>query len=431
MGLGEGAVQKVGRRLVPYLFLCYIFNYLDRFNISFAALEMKADLGFGDAVYGLGAGIFFIGYTFFEVPSNLLLKRFGARVWISRIMVTWGLVACAMMLVKSALGFYLLRFTLGVAEAGFLPGVIYYLTHWVPAPQRARAFGLFLTSTALAGVVGGPLYAAIARLGGLAGLKSWQWLFLLEGIPSVLLGIFTFFYLTDRPRQAQWLTAGERTWLEGALEKEQREKRKRQGLTLLESLRHPRVWRLCFLYFAIVISFYGVSFWLPQIIKNFSGLSTPFVSLVSSLPYLAACVAMVFTAHHSDQSKERRWHVAIPAFAASLALVLGAGFQEGYPWPAFLMLCVTAAGIWSTLGPFWSLPTLFLEGVGAAGGIALINSIGNIGGFVGPNIIGFVKERTHHFESGMLVLAFSLLVAGLLALALKQEHPDPKPVRRG
>ncbi|HUO57509.1 MAG TPA: MFS transporter, partial [bacterium] len=250
MGLGDGVVRKVGRRLVPYLFLCYIFNYLDRFNISFAALEMKADLGFGDAVYGLGAGIFFIGYTFFEVPSNLLLKRFGARVWISRIMVTWGLVACAMMLVKSVLGFYLLRFTLGVAEAGFLPGVIYYLTHWVPAPQRARAFGLFLTSTALAGVVGGPLYAGIARLGGLAGLKGWQWLFVLEGVPSVLLGIFTFFYLTDRPRQAQWLTAGERTWLEGALEKEQREKRKRQGLTLLESLRHPRVWRLCFLYFA-------------------------------------------------------------------------------------------------------------------------------------------------------------------------------------
>jgi len=420
---GEGVLRKVGRRLVPYLFLCYIFNYLDRFNISFAALEMKADLGFGDAVYGLGAGMFFISYTIFEVPSNLLLARFGPRVWISRIMVTWGLVACAMMLVRTPFSFYLLRFLLGVAEAGFLPGVIFYLTYWIPERDRARVFGLFLTSTALAGVVGGPLYAAIAQMRGLAGLQGWQWLFVIEGIPSVLLGVFTFFYLTDEPRQARWLTAKERTWLENTLEKEHREKRKKHPLTLRGSLGHPRVWRLCFLYISIVISFYGVSFWLPQIVKNFSGLSTPLVSLISSLPYLAACVGMVWTAHHSDKRRERRWHVAVPAFAASLGLVLGACFQQNHPWLAFLMLCVTATGIWSTLGPFWSLPTLFLSGTAAAGGIALINSIGNIGGFLGPYIIGFVKERTHHFESGMLVLAASLLIAGLLALSVKKERP--------
>jgi D-galactonate transporter len=418
----KALISKVGRRLIPFLFFCYILNYLDRFNISFAALEMKSDLAFSDAVYGFGAGIFFLGYVVFEVPSNLLMEKIGARIWIARIMVTWGIISSCMMLVKTPLSFYLLRFFLGVAEAGFFPGIIFYLTYWIPERERAKTFALFLTSTSLAGVFGGPLSAALMNMHGSGGLRGWQWLFLLEGIPSILLGIFTLFYLTDKPRDASWLSEEEKTWLEKTIEVENRVKRERHPLTLRESLLHPRVWRLCFLYFSIIISFYGMAFWLPQIVKSFSGLGNAAVSLLSALPYLAASVVMVMTANHSDKTQERRWHVAVPAIAAAASLVLGAFFQAGHPWLAFLMICATATGIWSTLGPFWSMPTLFLTGTSAAGGIALINSVGNVGGFVGPFIIGAIKETTHKFENGMLFLAITLLTAALLALSVKKEH---------
>ncbi len=415
-------VSKVSRRIIPYLFFCYIFNYLDRFNISFAALEMKADLGFSDAVYGLGAGMFFVGYVFFEVPSNLLMEKIGARIWISRIMMTWGIVSCAMMFVKTPFSFYLLRFLLGVSEAGFFPGIILYLTYWIPARERARSFALFLTSTSLAGVLGGPISAALLKMRGLEGLQGWQWMFLLEGIPSILLGVFTFFYLTNEPRQAAWLTEEEREWLHKTLQEEAEVKQKKHGFTLGRALLHPRVWHLCLLYFSIIISFYGVAFWLPQIVKNFSGLSNSTVALLSALPYLCASIAMVMTANHSDRTNERRWHVALPAVAGCLGLSMAALFQQGSPWLALVMLCVAATGIWSTLGPFWSLPAVFLSGTAAAGGIALINSIGNVGGFVGPYLIGFVKEKTGHFESGMLILAVTLLGTALLALLVKKEY---------
>jgi D-galactonate transporter len=414
-------VSKVSRRIIPYLFLCYIFNYLDRFNISFAALEMKADLGFGDAVYGLGAGMFFLGYVFFEVPSNLMLEKVGARMWISRIMLTWGVVSCAMMFVKTPFSFYLLRFLLGLSEAGFFPGIILYLTYWIPAKERARTFALFMTSTSLAGVLGGPISAVLLNMRGVEGLQGWQWMFLLEGIPSVLLGVFTFFYLTDEPRKAAWLTGEEREWLHQKLKAESEAKQKRHGFTLSKALLHPRVWHLCLLYFSIIISFYGVAFWLPQIVKNFSGLSNSMVALLSALPYLCASIGMVLTANHSDRNNERRWHVAIPALAGCLGLVLSALFQQDHSWLALLALCMAATGIWSTLGPFWSLPAVFLSGTAAAGGIALINSIGNVGGFVGPYLIGFMKERTNHFESGILILAVSLLGTALLALTIKKE----------
>ena len=416
---------KVTRRLIPYLFLCYVVNYLDRFNIAFAALEMKADLGLGDAVYGLGAGMFFAGYVTFEIPSNLILQRVGARWWIARIMVTWGVLSCCMMFVRTPATFYSVRFLLGLAEAGFLPGIIFYLTHWIPARDRARVFALFLTSTALAGVVGGPVSAALLKLRGVGGLAGWQWLFLVEGLPAVILGVTTLFYLPDRVSQARWLTTAEQGWLEDTLRSERSAMEATHRLTLWQALTHGRVWRLCLLYFSTIISFYGVAFWLPQIVQSFSGLSNATTALISALPYVAASIGMVLVARHSDRVGERRRHVALPAFAAAAGLLIGAMVQR-HPIPAFLALCVSATGIWSTLGPFWSIPTAFLSGTAAAGGIALINSVGNVGGFVGPTVMGFLKQRTHRFESGLVVLAATLVVAGVLALSLPRDHASPR-----
>ena len=416
-------VKKVARRIVPYIFICYIINYLDRFNVSFAALEMSGDLGFSEMTYGLGASMFFVGYVFFEIPSNLIMLRVGARIWIARIMMTWGLASTCMIFVKSPFNFYLLRLLLGVAEAGFFPGMILYLTYWIPAGERARAFALFLTSTSLAGVVGGPISGTLFKMGGVYGLKGWQWLFLLEGVPAILLGFVTLFYLVDKPEQANWLSSAERNWLSETIKKEQEDKKLGHSLTLWQALKHPRVWQLCLLYFSVVISFYGVAFWLPQIVKSFSGLSNSAVAMLSAVPYLSASICMVIIANHSDKTRERRWHVALPAFAGCLGLGLAVFFLENhYPLPAFFSLCLAASGIWSTLGPFWSLPTAFLGGTAAAGGVALINSIGNVGGFVGPYIIGYIKQTTQSFTSGMLVLAGTLLIAGFLALRVNEKN---------
>lgn len=410
----RGAVTgAVIRRLVPYLFLCYIVNYLDRFNISFAALEMKADLGLSDAAYGVGAAMFFAGYVTFEVPSNLILARVGARRWMARIMVTWGILSGGMALVTTPRSFYLVRLLLGVAEAGFFPGMIFYLTYWIPTRERAQVLALFLTSTALAGVVGAPVSAALLRMHGVAGLAGWQWLFLVEGVPAIVLGLTTFFYLPDRPSDARWLAASQRAWLEGTLAAERQALEQLPQLSLWQVVTHRRVWHLCLLYLSIIISFYGVAFWLPQIVKSLSGLSSAGATLVSAVPYLVAAVSMVVIARHSDRAGERRWHVALPAFAASAALLLGALLQR-QPLAAFVALCVAAGGIWSTLGPFWSLPTVFLSGTAAAGGIALINSVGNLGGVVGPTVMGVLKQRTQAFASGLLFLAATLLVAGVL-----------------
>ena len=416
-------VRKVARRIVPYIFICYIINYLDRFNVSFAALEMSGDLGFSEMTYGLGASMFFVGYVFFEIPSNLIMLRVGARIWIARIMMTWGLASTCMIFIKSPFNFYLLRLLLGVAEAGFFPGMILYLTYWIPAGERARAFALFLTSTSLAGVVGGPISGTLFKMGGVYGLKGWQWLFLLEGVPAILLGGVTLFYLVDKPEQANWLSSAERNWLSETIKKEQEDKKLGHSLTLWQALKHPRVWQLCLLYFSVVISFYGVAFWLPQIVKSFSGLSNSAVAMLSAVPYLSASICMVIIANHSDKTRERRWHVALPAFAGCLGLGLAVFFLENhYPLAAFFSLCLAASGIWSTLGPFWSLPTAFLGGTAAAGGVALINSIGNVGGFVGPYIIGYIKQTTQSFTSGMLVLAGTLLIAGFLALRVNEKN---------
>jgi MFS transporter, ACS family, tartrate transporter len=418
----DRVVRKVVRRLIPYLFICYIVNYIDRINVGYAALEMKTDLGFSDAVYGLGASMFFVGYVLFEIPSNLIMQRVGARLWIARIMISWGAISSCMMLVKTAHAFYLLRFLLGAAEAGFFPGTILYLTHWIPAKERARAVALFLTSTALSGVIGGPLSGLLLKLSGMHGLAGWQWLFLIEGIPAVALGIATLAYLDDRPEQARWLTPEERDWLARTIRAENEEKQLRHSYTLLKALTHPKVWSLCLLYFSIIISFYGVVFWLPQILKNFSGLSNVMVGVVSAVPYFIAAVAMVLIGNHSDKRGERRRHVALPMLAGAVGLVLSGVLQHHSPLFAFFALCLAALGIWSTLGPFWSMPTEFLSGTAAAGGIALVNSIGNVGGFVGPYVVGYVKEQTGDFAGGLFVLAATLLLGSVLALRLVGER---------
>ncbi len=336
-------------------------------------------------------------------------------------MISWGVVSTCTLFVKTPSIFYFIRFLLGVAEAGFFPGMIVYLTYWIPSRERARAFALFLTSTSLAGVFGGPISAVLLQMDDVGGLRGWQWLFLAEGLPAIVLGTVTLRCLADRPEQATWLSPAERDWLSKKMAREHEEKRLSHHYTLLEALTHPRVWRLCLLYFSIIISFYGVAFWLPQIVKSFSGLSNSLVALISAVPYLAASICMVITANHSDKTRERRWHVAIPAYGGGLGLALSAYFlQQSHPVAAFVSLCLAALGIWSTLGPFWSLPTAFLSGTAAAGGIALINSIGNIGGFVGPYVFGFAKEATDSFTSGLLLLSLTLFIAGFMALSARE-----------
>ncbi len=408
-------LAKVRRRLIPFLLLLYVAAYLDRINVGFAAIEMKKDLGFSDTVYGLGAGLFFIGYFLFEVPSNLLLERMGARVWLARIMVTWGVISTAMLFVKSVAWFYVLRFLLGAAEAGFFPGVLLYLTWWFPAKERARAVAQFVTAAMLAWVVGGPLSGLLMKLDGLQGLRGWQWLFLLEGLPSIVLGVVTLRFLPDRPIRARWLHIEERLWLEEEL---QRERAGQRRVSTLAVLREGRFWLICGAYFLLTIGSYGFSLWLPQVLKAASGISTFQVGLLSAIPYGLTAVGMVLIAARSDRAGERRLHVAVPLLAAALGLA-GAALTSN-PWLLVAALSAAAVGNFGCLGPFWALATRYLGSTAAAGGIALINSIGNLGGFLGPWIVGFVKDRTAGYAGGFLALAAALIGAALIVLAIRE-----------
>jgi ACS family tartrate transporter-like MFS transporter len=407
------AIHKAARRLIPFLILCYAVNFLDRVNVGFAALAMNEDLGFTPEVFGFGAGIFFVGYILFEVPSNLALYRFGARIWIGRIMISWGLVATAMALIAGETSFYLLRFALGVAEAGFFPGIILYLTYWFPREQRARIVSSFMAAVPIATVVGGPLSGALLSLHGLAGIEGWRWLFIIEGLPAVLLGVVALVFLTDRPRDAMWLTARERSALERRLEAEA-EETSAHGLTGVgEALANPRVLALGLLYFCQVIGLYGIGFWMPQVLKTF-GLSNLAVGFLTAVPYLVAAVGMVLAGRHSDRTGERILHVALPLFAAAGAFVWSA-----YAGPlAIVMVALTIAtlGIYATIGTFWTLPSAILTGTGAAAGFALINSIAGCGGFVGPVVVGWLKGSTGDFSAALLFLAGSLALAGAVAL---------------
>jgi ACS family tartrate transporter-like MFS transporter len=411
----QAIFSKIRLRLIPFMFLLYVVAYLDRVNVGFAFLQMERDLGFGPQVFGRGAGIFFLGYTLFEVPSNLLMSRVGARIWIARIMIVWGLVSAAMMYVNSIPIFYASRFLLGVAEAGFFPGMILYLTYWFPANERAKSVAQFMTGTAIASVVGGPLSGLLLALDGTMGLAGWQWLFLVEGIPAVLLGFFVLYYLTEGPAEAHWLTADERKWLIARMEADRAASvTGHDSSSLKAALLSPRVWYFGLLYFTIVVGFYGITFWLPQILKNLSGMSDLRVGVISAVPYVIAAIAMVLIAGSSDRAAERRWHVAIPSFVAAVGLILSAATRD--PVLSLAALSLAAAGIWGALGPFWSLPTAFLTGAAAAGGIALINSLGNLGGFLSPMLIGEIRARTGSFSLALFVLAAAPLLTGVLVL---------------
>ena len=413
------AVARVTRRLIPFLFLLYLLNFLDRVNVGFAALEMNRDLGFGPAVYGFGAGVFFLGYCLFEVPSNLVLYRTGARLWIARIMVTWGLAASAMMFVRAPTSFFVIRFLLGVAEAGFFPGIIFYLTYWYPARERAKAYAWFLAAIPICGVVGGPISGALLGLDGYLGLQGWQWLFLLEGIPSVLVGLAVLWLLPDRPRDARWLPPAERSWLEATLEEEGSHAIAGHGVSFLKALRNPMVWLLGLTYFLLVVALYGFALWLPQLIKA-SGTFTNFqVGVITAIPYAIAAVGMVMVGRRSDRTGERYFHLALPALAGAVGFV--AVTRMGSTGPLVAALSLTAFGVLAWLGPFWSMPTAFLKEQAAAGGIALVNSMGAVGGFVGPYVLGQVKQRTGSFTGGLLILGACLAAAVVIVMGLRRK----------
>jgi len=411
------AIAKATTRLIPFLCLAYTINFLDRVNVGFAALHMNKDLGFSPSVYGFGAGIFFLGYIAFEIPSNLALQRFGARIWIARIMISWGLIACAMALVRSETGFYVMRFLLGVAEAGFFPGIILYLTYWFPAAERARIVAVFMASVPLATVFGGPLSGALLQMHGFLGLSGWHWLFLIEGAPAVLLGLLALKVLTDKPAEATWLTPDERRALTERIAAEDAVAKTVGYSDIGAALTRPRVLALGLLWFLIVIGLYGMGFWLPQVIQGY-GLDDLSIGFITAIPYVFAAVGMVLWGRRSDRKGERRWHIALPLLVASAAFASSA-YTEALI-PTMIALTIAMIGFYATLGPFWSLPTAFLAGTGAAAGLALINSIGNIAGFAGAYIIGILRETTGSFSAALLFLAFALALGGLMALCFRE-----------
>jgi ACS family tartrate transporter-like MFS transporter len=382
-------MRRVAWRLLPCLGIIYIINFLDRVNVGFAALQMNRDLGFTASVYGAGAGIFFIGYFLVEIPSNLALARFGARRWIARIMITWGAVSMATALTYDANSFFVLRFLLGIAEAGLVPGVFLYMTYWFPPEDRARATSVFLASTAVSIILGGPISTGILSLGDMMGVRAWQWLFIIEGIPAVLIGFWVLFFLTDRPQDAKWLTMEQREWLAIRLSTEDARKTQHGIVGLLPALRSGKVWGLSAIEFCIGLAIYGLVLWLPQIVKQLTGVSTLTVGFISAAPFIFAGIAMVVVGLHSDRSGERRWHLALSAAVGAVGLIAAAMAAD--PMLTMVFITVAACGIWSALGLFWTVPPGFLTGAAAAGGLALINSIANLSGFAGPYAIGVLR----------------------------------------
>ena len=415
------ALAKVRRRLVPFLFLLYIVAYIDRINVGFAALQMNAALGFSASTYGFGAGIFFLSYIACEIPSNIVLARVGARVWIARIMITWGLISSGMMFVRGAGGFYTARVLLGAAEAGFFPGIIFYLTRWCPVRERARMIASFMTATLLAGVVGAPISGLLLSLDGAGGLAGWQWLFLLEGLPAVVLGFVVLGVLPERPEDASWLTGEERAAITSCLA-EEAVARTATAHTVSGALKSPKIWLLAIVYFTMPVASYGIGFWLPQIIRTAAGGgSNARIGLLTAVPYIVGAIGMVIVGRHSDRTGERRWHIAIAAFAGAAAAVT-AGFVHGLA-PSLAALSIAMLAQASMLGPFWALATSRLSGTGAAAGIALINSVANFGGFIGPFMMGYVQGRTHSFGAGLMVIGAIFVVGGALVLTFSAGDP--------
>ncbi|MHB1653082.1 MAG: MFS transporter [Desulfitobacteriaceae bacterium] len=418
--LGERTLRKVTYRILPFIFVLYIVAFLDRVNLGYAALTMNKALALSSSVFGLISGIFFLGYFIFEVPSNILMHRIGARVWIARILVSWGIVVIITAWVSNATHLYILRFLLGVAEAGFFPGIILYMTYWFPAKNQARAFALFMTALAVSNIIGAPVSTWILGFNAL-GLAGWRWLFILEGAPAVIMGIVTIFYLTDRPEKANWLDKEEKEWLLAELKKEKGDKLQTKHLSTRQVMLNPRVWHLSFIYLSLVVGLYGIGFWLPQIIKAFSKvLTNQQVGFITMIPYIVGGIAMIIVARHSDSTGERRYHTAIPPLIGAFALI-GSGLTSN-PYVSIIMLSIATAGIYSFFGSFWSLPPMFLTGEAAAVGIAVINSVGNLGGFIGPYVLGALKDVTGSMTTGLYFLSACLVATTLLVLAIRKEH---------
>lgn len=408
------ATRKVRRRLLPFLIACYFVSYLDRVNIGFAALTMNKDLGIGPEAFGLVAGIFFLGYCLAEIPSNLALARAGARAWIARIMITWGLVSMATAFVSGASSLGFARFLLGLAEAGFFPGIIFYLTRWVPAGEHGKTVSSFMVAVPVSAVIGAPLSGwVLDATHGQFGLQGWQWLFILEALPAVLLGVAAIFILKDSPREAAWLTREEADALERRIADEDADRAERHAMSLRQALTSSTVLGMSLIYFGIVAGLYSLTFWTPQIVKAF-GLSNTQTGFVAAIPFLAGALVMLPWGRHSDATGERIWHVALPCFLGASGLIFGTFVHE--PMLAMLALIVAALGIFAALPAFWTLPTALLSGTAAAGGIALINSIGNIGGFAGPYAVGWLKEGDLSTGQSVAAIASVMIVSGVLAL---------------
>lgn len=407
--------RKLIWRLIPFLFLSYVVSYLDRLNVGIAALTMRHDLGLGPTALGLGFGIFALGYVSCEIPSNLMLHRFGARLWIARIMVTWGIVSTATFLVTNATNFYIVRFLLGVAEAGFVPGICYYLTLWFPNAWRAKAMVAFLVAVPVTGVIGSPISGALLGLNGIWGLHGWQWLFILEGLPAIVLGIICLRVLIDAPAKAAWLTAPEKSWLQDILARERAELLQRHSYSVLQVLTNGRVLTLAVVNFCYIVGNSGISIWMPQVVKEF-GLSNLQVGFVTAIPYLSGAIGMVLWAQHSDRTLERTWHVAGAGLLATLALFASAGMSS--PVLAMVALTLGVTGIFAFFGTFWAIPPSFLTGQAAAAGIALIISVGNLGGLVGPYVVGWTREATASFALAFVAMSGFFLVASCLIVVL-------------
>ncbi|WP_454724263.1 MFS transporter [Delftia acidovorans] len=410
------AYAKVFWRLVPFLMLCYVIAYLDRVNVGFAKLQMSQDLGFSETVFGLGAGVFFIGYFLFEVPSNLLMHRLGARVWIARIMITWGILSAMFMYVETPTGFYILRFLLGLAEAGFYPGVILYLTYWYPAHRRAKIVALFMSAIPVAGIFGNPLSGWIMQaFHGDHGLHGWQWMFLIEAIPALVIGVVTIFYLDNGISSAKWLTASEKQLLAHEIELDQQHSGA-QKHSLKAVFADRRVWWMCLIYFAFVAGQYGLTFWMPTLIKSTGVTGALNIGLLSAIPFLCAIVVMNLMGHSADKRRERRWHLIVPALMGAVGFAMTAFFADNTVL-SLIFLSLAAAGVLTCAPLFWSLPTAFLSGTAAAAGIAIVNSVGNLAGFASPYMIGYLKDLTQSTQAGMFVLA-GVLVVGAIAVWL-------------
>ncbi|APT60278.1 hypothetical protein RGI145_23385 (plasmid) [Roseomonas gilardii] len=417
--LKRSAFRKVIWRMLPILTLAYAFNFLDRTNIGFAALQMNRDIGLTATQFGWGAGILFVGYCGFEVPSNMLLYRYGARLWISRIMISWGLLSCAMSFVSGPISFYLLRFVLGVAEAGFFPGIAYFLSAWFPAEYRARILSWFLVAIPVSSLIGGPLSGFLLEMDGALGLAGWQWLFVVEGAPAAIIGIVLLFVLTDRPQDAHWLTPDERQAIITSIESE---KRDRAVSRLGVALRDIRVWMCTVVYLGFTVGSYGIQIWLPLILKG-QDLTNMQVGWVSALPYLAASIGMILWARSADRSGRKIVNLTACCLLGALGFLLA--ISTGRFDLSLLGLAAALVGVTSARAIFWSIPTRFLTGIAAAGGIAFINTVGTTGGFFGPTIVGWLKDATGSFEAGLLAmagfLAVSTLFAFLLRLVIREE----------